>query len=103
MTDRRVAITGLGVISSIGLGKEAFWSALLEGKSGIRPIQSFDASSYSSQFAGEIADFRPDQVELTLFDATPDRGIGAVGRAFPSEGRGYKFEPSRVRQPSLRG
>jgi 3-oxoacyl-[acyl-carrier-protein] synthase II len=60
MTDRRVVITGLGVVSSIGLGKEAFWSALLEGKSGIRPIQSFDASSYSSRFAGEIADFRPE-------------------------------------------
>ena len=60
MTSRRVVITGLGVVSSIGLGKEAFWSALLEGKSGIRRIQSFDASSYSCQFAGEISDFRPE-------------------------------------------
>jgi len=53
-------ITGLGVVSSIGLGKEVFWSALLEGKSGIRRIQGFDASSYSCQFAGEISDFRPE-------------------------------------------
>lgn len=60
MTSRRVVITGLGVVSSIGLGKEAFWSALLEGKSGIRRIQGFDASSYSCQFAGEISDFRPE-------------------------------------------
>ncbi len=60
MTSRRVVITGLGVVSSIGLGKETFWSALLEGKSGIRRIQSFDATSYSCQFAGEISDFRPE-------------------------------------------
>ncbi len=57
MTGRRVVITGLGVVSSIGLGKERFWSALLNGKSGIRPIRSFDASSYSCQFAGEVPDF----------------------------------------------
>jgi 3-oxoacyl-[acyl-carrier-protein] synthase II len=61
MTGPRVVITGLGVVSSIGLGKEAFWSALLEGKSGIQPIRSFDASSYSCQFAGEISDFRPEE------------------------------------------
>ena len=60
MTSRRVVITGLGVVSSIGVGKEAFWSALLEGKSGIRRIQGFDATSYSCQFAGEIPDFRPE-------------------------------------------
>src|SRR3990172_9941797 len=60
MNGRRVVITGLGVVSSIGLGKEDFWSALLEGKSGIQPIRSFDASSYSCQFAGEISDFRPE-------------------------------------------
>jgi 3-oxoacyl-[acyl-carrier-protein] synthase II len=60
MTGPRVVITGLGVVSSIGLGKEAFWSALLEGKSGIQPIRSFDASSYSCQIAGEILDFRPE-------------------------------------------
>ncbi len=61
ITGRRIVITGLGVVSSIGLGKEAFWSALLEGESGIQPIQSFDASSYSTQFAGEISDFRPEE------------------------------------------
>jgi len=60
MTSHRVVITGLGVVSSIGLGKEAFWAALLEGKSGIQPIRSFDASSYSCQIAGEISDFRPE-------------------------------------------
>jgi len=50
-------ITGLGVVSSIGLGKDAFWRALLAGQSGIKRIRSFDASLYASQIAGEISDF----------------------------------------------
>jgi len=74
MTGRRVVITGLGVVSSIGLGKEAFWSALLEGKSGIQPIRSFDASSYSCQIAGEISDFRPE-------DYIPPAKIPKLSRA----------------------
>jgi len=57
MSRRRVVITGLGVVSSIGLGKEAFWRALLAGQSGIKRIRSFDASLYASQIAGEILDF----------------------------------------------
>ncbi len=57
MSRRRVVITGLGVVSSIGLGKDAFWRALLAGQSGIKRIRSFDASLYASQIAGEISDF----------------------------------------------
>jgi 3-oxoacyl-[acyl-carrier-protein] synthase II len=57
MSRRRVVMTGLGIVSSIGLGKEAFWRALLAGQSGIKRIRSFDASLYASQMAGEILDF----------------------------------------------
>jgi len=57
---RDVVITGLGIVSSIGMGKEAFWSGLLEGRSGIRTIQGFDVSPYASQVGGEIPDFRPE-------------------------------------------
>lgn len=59
MKKRRVVITGLGVIAPNGIGKDAFWQALREGKSGIRKITRFDASSYPSQVAGEINDFDP--------------------------------------------
>jgi 3-oxoacyl-(acyl-carrier-protein) synthase len=45
----RVVITGLGIISSIGIGKEAFWENCLQGISGIKPIQGFDVSSYRSR------------------------------------------------------
>ena len=58
MKDRSVVITGLGVVSSVGVGKEAFWAALLEGKSGIRRIQSFDTSGYPCRIAGEVLNFR---------------------------------------------
>jgi 3-oxoacyl-[acyl-carrier-protein] synthase II len=56
---RRVVITGLGVIASNGIGKEAFWNALKEGKSGIRRITRFDASTYPSQIGGEVHGFDP--------------------------------------------
>ncbi|AMM41814.1 3-oxoacyl-ACP synthase [Candidatus Desulfofervidus auxilii] len=59
MRKRRVVITGLGVIAPNGIGKDAFWKALKEGKSGITKITRFDVSSYSSQIAGEINDFDP--------------------------------------------
>ena len=49
----RVVITGLGAISPIGIGKDAFYEALLAGKSGIGPITHFDASEYATRIAGE--------------------------------------------------
>ena len=56
---RRVVITGLGVIAPNGIGKAAFWDALVAGKSGIDYITAFDATPYSCHVAGEIKDFRP--------------------------------------------
>jgi 3-oxoacyl-[acyl-carrier-protein] synthase II len=57
---QRVVLTGLGVVSPIGLGKEAFWTSLVEGKSGIRTIQAFNVSSYPSQIGGEVGNFKPE-------------------------------------------
>src|SRR2546425_5014658 len=57
--NRRVVITGLGVVSAIGIGKDLFWESLSAGRSGIKRITSFDASSYDCQIAGEIQDFDP--------------------------------------------
>ncbi|OGP94322.1 MAG: hypothetical protein A2157_09370 [Deltaproteobacteria bacterium RBG_16_47_11] len=50
----RVVITGLGMISSIGVGKEAFWENCLRGTSGIRPIHGFDVSPYRSRLGGQL-------------------------------------------------
>jgi 3-oxoacyl-[acyl-carrier-protein] synthase II len=56
---RRVVVTGVGPVSSIGIGRRAFWPALLAGRSGIRPVSSFDTSAFRVRQGGEIADFQP--------------------------------------------
>src|ERR1700733_15285683 len=54
---RRVVITGLGVVAPNGIGKEAFWSACLNGKSGVGPIRTFDASAHPVKRGAEVPDF----------------------------------------------
>ncbi len=55
----RVVVTGLGIISPIGIGKETFLKSLREGKSGIKEITGFDTSNYKSHLGGEVTDFNP--------------------------------------------
>jgi 3-oxoacyl-[acyl-carrier-protein] synthase II len=55
--NKRVVITGLGVVSSIGIGKEAFWSGLLAGKSGISPVTAFDTTLHFTHNGGEVKGF----------------------------------------------
>ena len=54
MKTRRVAITGLGVVSPLGVGRAAFWRALRAGQSGIARITHFDCSTFAVQLAGEV-------------------------------------------------
>ncbi|KKO19309.1 MAG: beta-ketoacyl-ACP synthase II [Candidatus Brocadia sp.] len=56
---RRVVITGVGAITSLGQEKKELWSALCEGKSGIKPITSFDTTAFDVHFGGEVSDFEP--------------------------------------------
>lgn len=58
--NRRVVVTGLGVVSSIGIGWQAFWDNLLKGKSGISPVSSFDTTSHFTHNGGEVKQFRPE-------------------------------------------
>lgn len=57
--DRRVVITGLGLITPFGIGKDVFWTSLTEGKSGVRPISHFDAEGYPTTIAAEVPEFNP--------------------------------------------
>ena len=59
MDKRRVVITGIGVISSIGIGKDVFWEALISGKSGISEISSFDTAQFKCHYGGEVKNFNP--------------------------------------------
>jgi 3-oxoacyl-[acyl-carrier-protein] synthase II len=56
---RRVVITGMGVVAPNGIGIDPFWDSLSRGRSGIKKITRFDASSYPVQIAGEVQDFDP--------------------------------------------
>lgn len=59
MGERRVVVTGIGVIAPNGIGIDDFWNSLAHGTSGVGKITHFDASSYPSQMAGEVKDFDP--------------------------------------------
>ncbi len=56
---RRVVVTGLGLVTPLGIGVTQTWKALCEGKSGIGPITRFDATNFASRIAGEVKDFNP--------------------------------------------
>jgi 3-oxoacyl-[acyl-carrier-protein] synthase II len=56
---RRVVVTGIGLISSVGVGTAATWQALCAGRSGIGPITHFDATGFSARIAGEVKGFDP--------------------------------------------
>ncbi|MDG6004666.1 MAG: beta-ketoacyl-[acyl-carrier-protein] synthase II [Candidatus Brocadia sp.] len=58
---RRVVITGVGAVTPLGYEKAELWSALCEGKSGIKPITSFDTTAFDVHFGGEISDFEPNR------------------------------------------
>jgi 3-oxoacyl-[acyl-carrier-protein] synthase II len=57
MSRRRVVVTGMGIVSPVGIGIAAAWDAILAARSGIGPITRFDASAFPSRIAGEVKDF----------------------------------------------
>jgi 3-oxoacyl-[acyl-carrier-protein] synthase II len=56
---RRVVVTGVGLVSPLGVGTDVTWEGLLQGKSGVGPVTSFDTTGISSRIAGEVRDFDP--------------------------------------------
>ena len=74
---RRVAVTGLGVVAPNGVGTDAFWDACVEGRSGVGPITTFDASNHPTKIAAEVKD-------LDLMEAVPTehrKSLRIMGRA----------------------
>ncbi|BCL83933.1 3-oxoacyl-[acyl-carrier-protein] synthase 2 [Ktedonobacteria bacterium brp13] len=84
-TTRRVVITGLGLITSLGHDTETTWAALREGRSGIRAIRNFDATAYHVRFAGEVQDFDPspymDRKEVRHTDPYTQLALAAATQA----------------------
>ena len=84
--ENRVVVTGLGAVSPIGIGKENFWNALINGTNGIGRITLFDATDYTSQIAGEVLDFEPaqfiDKKEIKRMDRYTQFALAATKLAF---------------------
>jgi 3-oxoacyl-[acyl-carrier-protein] synthase II len=59
VNNRRVVVTGIGLVSSLGIGTEVNWAALTAGQSGIGAITKFDATQFATRIAGEVRDFDP--------------------------------------------
>jgi len=88
--DKRVVITGIGVLASNGAGKEVFWNALRSGKSGLRPITLFDTSTTIAKTAGEITDFKAEsylgEKGLRTFDRSTKLVLSASKLALDDAG-----------------
>lgn len=98
MTD--VVITGIGVITPIGIGVEPFWDALLAGRSGGGPLTRFDASEHPVRIAAEASDFEPttwiDPREVARTDRFCQMGIAAACLAWEHAELGDDLDRSRV-------
>ena len=87
---RRVVITGTGLLTAVGKDVQSSWASLLEGRSGIDTIRSFDPSDYPVRFAGEVSDFDPldfiDRKEVKRTDRYAQLAIAASVQAMREAG-----------------
>lgn len=92
---RRVVITGIGLVSPLGVGIEENWSSIMKGKSGIGPITRFDSTPFLTKIAGEVKNFRPEDYiakkELRKMDPFLQFALGAAHLAM--EDAGLKIQP----------
>ena len=101
---RRVVITGLGVISPIGIGVRRFWDAALEGRSGVAAVREFEGlplDAYRSRVAGQVQDFEPtaslDPVQAERLDRFAQFGLVAAQEAITDAGlKIHENAPHRI-------
>jgi 3-oxoacyl-[acyl-carrier-protein] synthase II len=95
---RRVVVTGIGLISPIGIGTESTWEAARAGRSGIGPITLFDASRHAARFAGEVKGFDPlhwiERKELKKCGRFIQFAIAAADMAFGASG--FRITPDNA-------
>lgn len=90
MTQRRVVVTGLGMLTCLGGDVASTWENILAGKSGISAVDHFDASQYSTRFAGFVRDFNVEAYmpakDARRFDEFIQYGMAAGIQAFQDSG-----------------
>jgi 3-oxoacyl-[acyl-carrier-protein] synthase II len=77
--NERVVITGIGVVSSVGIGKDAFWDSLLKGRSGVSLLTAFDTTNHFTHNGGEVKIFKAEQFipeeRLRLMNRATQMGV----------------------------
>ncbi|MBT8444536.1 MAG: beta-ketoacyl-ACP synthase II [Gammaproteobacteria bacterium] len=101
MTRRRVVVTGLGIISPVGNDLQTAWKAVVAGKSGIGPIEEFDASAFSTQFGGSIRGFDISEYmapkDARKIDQFMHYGIASAEQAIDQAGLSVEtYAPERI-------
>ena len=90
MSERRVVITGMGVLTPLGCELEVFWQNLLAGRSGIRPVTRFDTTDFDCKIGGEVKDFKPEDFmpikETRRTDRFTQFAVGAARKAVADSG-----------------
>lgn len=90
MDKQRVVITGVGMITPLGIGVEKSWEGIIAGKPAIRKITQFDASAFATQIAGEVEGFNPEDYiefkEIKKMDRFIHFGIAAASMAINDSG-----------------
>ncbi len=101
---RRVVVTGLGIVAPNGIGRQDFWSACLNGRSGVGPIRSFDASGHPVKIAAEVPEFdvakflpSSQRKSMKIMSRAMRFAVGAAGLAIQDSGLEWqKLDPTRV-------
>src|SRR5437870_472759 len=98
---KRVVITGIGLITPIGAGRQNFWNALTEGRSGIGPVKCFDTSAFSVHLGAEVRDFTPQTYFRRQAPETMGRGsqmaVAAARMALEDAGiSANDYQPDRT-------
>jgi len=98
---KRIVVTGIGVLSPIGLTKEKFWEALAQGKSGAAPITYFDTTDFATTFACELKEFSAenyiDRKSADRMDPYCQYAVIAAGQALEDSGLDLKeIDPLRI-------
>ena len=99
---KEIVITGIGVVCPVGIGTDAFWTALCEGQSGVRRLELFDQSDLPVPFGAQVADFDPKQYvrprkSLKVMSRDIQLGFAAADLACTEAGlRDHAPDPERL-------
>jgi hypothetical protein len=98
---RRVVITGVGPITSIGIGKEKFWAAIRGRRSGIGPVSGFDPSVFRATSSAEVLDWKPDEYfsphRLKRLDRYAQFAVASAKLALEDSGLEYSADNPQER------